>query len=221
VIPSREDYVGAMPPVCVTSRDVRPSRSLALGVRLAAALLASTLLAGLAAAAEPSDSSAQAAPIKAKWVTRNLRYIYQGFTAHYSCDGLQGEITRILEKLGARSDLVVKRYGCTRLEGPEPSPGVDATFSVLVPARDNDKGDEQLVTAQWESVTLQGSTPFRSDAPGCELIEEANKRFLPLFTTRNVMFSSDCFPHAASISSARLSADVLRPVKAPKAPKAP
>jgi hypothetical protein len=69
--------------------------------------------------------------------------------------------------------------------------------------------------ARWETVILQGSTPVRSDAPGCELIEDAKKTFLPLFTTRNLKFSSDCFPHAASIASSRLSVDVLRPVKTP------
>jgi hypothetical protein len=148
---------------------------------------------------------------------RKLHYIYQGFTAHYSCDGLQEEVTAILEKLGARKDLEVRRIGCVRLEGPEPSPGVDASFSVLVPAEDADQGakDSQVVMAGWEHVTLQGSTPVHSDAPGCELIEDAKKTFISLFTTRNVNYSSDCFPHATSISSARLSLEVLRPIKTP------
>jgi hypothetical protein len=217
VIPCGEDYVGVMKPRtgCVTCSGVRPSRGRALAARMAAVLLATTLLSGVAAAAEPSDAAAPPTPVKAKWVTRKLHYIYQGFTAHYSCDGLQGEVTGILEKLGAGSDLKVRRIGCTRLEGPEAFPGVDATFSVLVPAEGAGQGaaDSQLVMARWVNVTLQGSTSVRSDAPGCELIEEAKKRFLPLFTTRAVQFSSDCFPHSASISSSRLSADVLLPVK--------
>jgi hypothetical protein len=206
----------------VTCRGVRPSRGRALAVRMAAVLFASTLISGVTSAAQPSgaaaqptDAASQDAPIKAKWVTRKLHYIYQGFTARYSCDGLQGEVTSILEKLGARKDLVVKRIGCTRLEGPEPFPGVDATFSVLVPADAAEQAapDSQPVTARWENVTLQGSTPQRSNAPGCELIEAAKKTFLPLFTTQDLKFSSDCFPHTSSISSARLSVDVLRPVK--------
>jgi len=229
-------------------------------------VLASTLPAGVAPAAEPGDAASQAAPIKAKWVTRKLHYIYQGFTAHYSCDGLQEEITGILKKLGARNDLKVRRIGCTRLEGPEPFPGVDATFEVLVPADSVDQAsagqrtgqggagqrgggqrgggqrgggqrgggqggqggasqgdahqgaaDSQVVMARWQNVTLQGSTPLRSNAPGCELVEQAKKTFLPLFTTRDVKFSSDCFPHSASIASTRLSADVLLPVKPPVA----
>jgi hypothetical protein len=215
-IPHREDYVGVMKPDTgrVTCRGVRP-RGPALAVRMAAVLLTSTLLSGLTPAAQPSAAASQDAPIKAKWVTRKLHYIYQGFTARYSCDGLQGEITSILKKLGARKDLVVKEVGCTRLEGPEPFPGVDATFSVLVPADAAEQAapDSQPVTARWENVTLQGSTPQRSNAPGCELIEAAKKTFLPLFTTQDLKFSSDCFPHTSSISSARLSVDVLRPVK--------
>lgn len=200
----------------VTSSGAGASRSGVLALRIAAVLLAITTLSGIASAAGPDDAAApQTAPIKAKWMTRKLHYIYQGFTAHYTCDGLQEEITSILKKLGARNDLTVRRIGCTRLEGPEPSPGVDATFSVLVPAEGADAGagDSQIVMARWEHVTLQGSTPLNSDDPGCELIEEAKKKFLPLFTTQNLKFSSDCFPHTASIASTRLSVDVLRPVK--------
>ena len=50
-------------------------RGLALAVPIAAALLASALPARFAPAAEPSEASSQAAPIKAKWVTRKLNYI--------------------------------------------------------------------------------------------------------------------------------------------------
>src|SRR6185437_15057076 len=132
----------------VTSSGNRPARRHGLALRMAAVLLAIAPLAAVAAAAEPGDAAPQAAPIKAKWVTRKLNYIYQGFTAHYSCDGLQEEITGILKKLGARNDLKVRRIGCTRLEGPEPFPGVDATFEVLVPADSVDQASAGQRTGQ-------------------------------------------------------------------------
>lgn len=177
--------------------------------------LAGTLITGSAPAAE-SDVAASA-PVTAKWVSRKLQYTYQGFTAHYSCDGLQGSVKRILLQLGARPDLVVKSSGCIRLEGPEPSPGVNVTFSVLEPA-DNagkDAANSPDVAARWESVNIRASTPTRDNAGGCELIQDVKKRFLPLFATRNVKYSSDCFPHTQSLNGADLSLEVLRPVKPP------
>ena len=208
-----QDYVDDMNPLSARS----PCKSV-LRV-IVPVVLASTLIAGSAAAAEPADTSPQSAPVSAKWVSRKLHYIYQGFTAHYSCDGLQGAVQRILLQLGARAtDLVVKRSGCTRLEGPEPNPGVNATFSVLEPADSGDKreANSQDVPARWENVTIEASTPTRENAGGCELIQDVKKQFLPLFATRNLKYSSDCFPHTESLLGASLKVDVLRAIRPPK-----
>jgi hypothetical protein len=189
-------------------------------IRLTLGLI-TTLLAAVAVGAPSDDAAAEGASVSAKWVPRKLHYVYQGFTAHYSCDGLQEQVKQILQKLGA-SDLNVRRSGCTRLEGPEPFPGVNATFSVLEPATVAAKGaaNSQEVAARWETVTLDASTPTRDNAGGCELIEQVKKEFLPLFATRNLQFSSDCFPHTASLVGAHLSVEVLRPVKPPPPPSA-
>ncbi len=213
-----EDYVESMNPfsTCAACRGVWRV--------IVPVLLTSTLIAGSAAAAEPADSSPQSAPISAKWVNRKLHYVYQGFTAHYSCDGLQDAVKRILLQLGARaSDLVVKRSGCTRLEGPEPSPGVNATFSVLEPAGSGDKGaaNSQDVAARWENVTIEASTPTRDNSGGCELIQDVKKQFLPLFATRDLKYVSDCFPHTESLVGADIKVDVLRPIKSAKSQPAP
>lgn len=187
-------------------------------------LLASTLTAGSAAAAEPAATSPQSAPVSAKWVNRKLHYVYQGFTAHYSCDGLQDAVKRILLQLGAReTDLVVKRSGCIRLEGPEPNPGVNATFSVLEPSDSGGQGaaSSQDVAARWENVNIDASTPTRDNAGGCELIQDVKKHFLPLFATRDLKYVSDCFPHAESLVGANIKVDVLRAVKPAKSQPAP
>lgn len=206
-----EGYVRDMKPLsaCAPCNGVRLSRV------LVPVLLASSLIAGSAPAAE-SDAAASA-PVTAKWVSRKLHYVYQGFTAHYSCDGLQDSVKRILLQLGARPDLVVKPSGCVRLEGPEPSPGVNVTMSVLEPADSADKGaaNSPEVAARWESVAIQASTPTRDNAGGCELIQDVKKQFLPLFATRNLKYSSDCFPHTESLNGADLQLEVLRPIKPP------
>lgn len=216
-----EGYVQGMNPLATCAR----CRGFLLVI--VPVVLASSLVAGRAAAAEPADTAPQSAPVNARWVSRKLHYVYQGFTAHYTCDGLQDAVKRILLQLGVReSDLVVKRSGCTRLEGPEPSPGVNATFSVLEPADSGDKGaansqsQSQAIAARWESVTIQASTPTRDNAGGCELIEDVKKHFVPLFATRDLKYTSDCFPHTQSLLGANLKVDVLRAVKPPKPERA-
>jgi hypothetical protein len=187
---------------------------------LARLLLATSLIVGSAVmAAEAGDQATPpASSTPAKWTPRKLHFIFQGFTTHYSCDGLQDQMKSILQKLGAGKDLVVKPSGCTRLEGPEPFPGVTATFSVLEPAGGGAQGatDSHDVAAQWDTVTLNSATAQdHTGSSDCELIEQVKRHVLPLFTTRNLNFSDDCFPHTATIAGARLSVEVLRPVKSP------
>ena len=194
------------------------TRSVILG-----ALVASST-AGLfvgAAAAAPADSSADAtSTTSAKWVPKKLNFTFVGFTAHYSCDGLKGALTSILKDLGAGKDLVVKSTGCVRFDGPEQFPGVNATFSVLEPAASagKDAGNSPEVAARWDKVTLDADKPRQQIDGSCELIEQVKKSVLPLFSTRNVEFSTDCFPHTQSLAGAKLSADVLKPVK-PQGPE--
>jgi hypothetical protein len=188
-------------------------------------LLVSTLAvsSATAIAADSAASSTQSAAAAAQWAPRKLHLVYMGFTSRYSCDGLQNQVKWILQQLGARDDLVVKRSGCTRLDGPEQSPGVEATFSVLEPAGEGtpSAGKSKDVAARWDSVTLNSDTPGRSNAGDCELIEQVKKQVLPLFTTRNPTYSSDCFPHSESLAGTRLSVEVLRPIRSAAPASAP
>ncbi len=71
--------------------------------------------------------------VEAVWVSRQVSFVYQGFTTHYSCDGLRDKVRDMLSKLGARR-LLVRTYGCTRTLGVEPFPGVRVSMQVLAPA---------------------------------------------------------------------------------------
>jgi len=161
----------------------------------------------IAAAAESADTPAAAT--SAKWVTRQLHFMYSpiapGFvTTHYSCDGLQDQMTAILRQLGASSDLAVRSVGCIRASGPEPFPGVDARFSVLEPAAAAHPAaaDSPTVSARWEKVTFKPDT-------SCQLLDQVKRNVLPLFATRNV--KANC--------PVDFSLEVLRPVK-PAQPEA-
>jgi hypothetical protein len=173
---------------------------------VAAVGLAASVTAG---AAESTDASA--APASAKWVARQLHFMYSPVaprfvTTHYSCDGLQDQMTAILRQLGASGDLVVRSVGCTRASGPEPFPGVDARFSVLEPIASAHPGaaNSPTVAARWEKVTFKPDT-------SCQLLDQVKRNVLPLFATRNV--KADC-PVGFSL-------EVLRPAQPPQPEAAP
>src|SRR6185312_7554858 len=175
--------------------------------RFASAAAASVLLAAVPALAAAQDD------VAAVWVPRHIQFVYQGFTTHYSCDGLQDRIRSMLEKLGAH-DLKVRRFGCVRPSGPTLFPGVQVDMRVLVPESSKDaakeKGASPAVQAQWSNVVLMPANASYNEQGDCELIEQFKETFLPLFTTRDVKYNSTCVPHQLTLGT-HLSAEVLMP----------
>lgn len=175
--------------------------------RLAAAAAATTFLAAVPALAAAQDS------VAAVWVPKHVQFIYQGFTTRFSCDGLRDEVRTMLEKLGAQ-DLKVEEYGCVRLTGPSPFPGVDVHMRVLVPASSAEAsksgGAGAGVEARWKEVVLLPANADFEAQGTCELVEQFKEIFLPLFSTRRVKYASNCVPYQLTLGS-RLSAEVLMP----------
>ena len=152
--------------------------------------------------------------VEAVWAARQVSFVYQGFTTHYSCDGLRDQIEHMLAKLGARN-LRVRPYGCTRLAGVEPFPGVKVTMQVLVPAAaEHGSKAGPVVAAHWQNVVLMPSNASLEDRGNCELIEQFKETFLPLFTTRRIRYQSNCIPHQLTLGT-HLSAEVLLPEAGP------
>lgn len=172
-----------------------------------------TFLYPIAAAAVLLAQPAPAAPqrsVEAVWVPRHVTFVYQGFTTHYSCDGLRDEIHRMLSKLGAR-DLKIRTQGCVRLVGVEPFPGVAVTMQVLVPAAsEHGSKGEHPVPAHWRNVVLMPSNAGFEQQGNCELIEQFKETFLPLFAPRHISYQSNCIPHQLTLGT-HLSAEVLTP----------
>lgn len=173
--------------------------------RLAAAAAALGLLASIPTLAAAQDD------VSAVWVPKHIQFVYQGFTTHYSCDGLQDRIRSMLEKLGAH-DLKVRQFGCVRVSGPTLFPGVQVDMRVLVPESSADaaksKDASPATQAQWSNVVLMPENASYDDQGECELIEQFKRDFLPLFATRNVKYSSTCVPHQLTLGT-HLSAEVL------------
>jgi hypothetical protein len=162
-----------------------------------------------------------AAPPAAQWVQRSLDYTYFGFTDKFSCDGLRDTVRDVLLALGARKqDLKIRSRGCIKLEGPESFPGVSAQFSVLVPVTPDDIGKVGRAAAnptQWKTVDLVRLNQEGRDAAPCELLEQLKAKALPLFTSRNLQFSSSCYPHSITTGEIKFTVDVLQPAARPPA----
>ncbi|HXA93286.1 MAG TPA: hypothetical protein VNU73_08555 [Steroidobacteraceae bacterium] len=188
------------------SRIARPSVAITLGI----------LITGAAGATSAADEASQ----PAQWTQKEFQFIYQGFTTHYSCDGLRDKVDSIVRQLGARKDSKVYELGCTASYGrPDPFPGVRAKISVLQPLApaeaSNPKDPSAVVPAHWKRVKLRLDADSLSEAGECELVEQVKQHILPLFITRNIEFKPDCIPHQLTPGGTTLSADVLVPDEKP------
>jgi hypothetical protein len=163
-------------------------------------------LPGWAAAADSAAAPAQGAV----WTPKELTFVFMGFTAHYSCDGLRDKIRHVLGELGARSDFKVDYYGCSSPFGsPDPFPGVRIKMQVLEPAGASDRSTD-VVGAHWQRVDLHLDKDPVWEASDCELLEQIKQKILPLFAARQVDFASNCVPHQAYLGT-RLAAELLFP----------
>lgn len=181
--------------------------------RSLASLAALSLLLGSAAWADDADGGQSAV-----WAQKEFKFIYQGFTTKYSCDGLHGKMRTILLQLGARkSDLKISDWGCAGRSGvPDHFPGVAVKMSVLVPANGGAaSGGEPALPSHWKAVTLKLDSSSLSEAGECELIEQVKQKVLPFFSTRNVDLKNTCVPHQLTPGGTLLTAEVLAPDQIP------
>lgn len=184
---------------------MRFANSGGFGARAAVlAALASGLCASASAAPQPAAGAAAAV-----WSPRQTHFVYQGFTSKYSCDGLRDKMRKVLLDLGARPDLQVSTYGCSRPSGPDPFPGVRIKMDVLQPAPTPSAGKDATVAAHWKTTHVRLEQDPVGAAGDCELVEQIQQKILPLFTTRNVEYHSNCVPHQLSVGGTQLRADVL------------
>lgn len=185
------------------------------------------------AAAGPADT---APPVMAVWVEQKINFPYMGFTAYYSCDGLRGKVSSILEEIGARPGFKVTARGCMNLNGPELTPSLEIIAAMPRPATPEvlaelAKGESQRklaaraggkaapaaeaaaeFPARLRRVDFRDSPIGLVQAGDCELIEQLRDRvFVPL-GAKIVENRMGCFPHTLSNGIIVLSIEVLEPV---------
>lgn len=193
----------------------------------------------LAAAQETSAAPEAVATVSAVWVERKVNFTYMPITGYYSCDGLRDKVRWILQQLGARPDLEVKRRGCVKLQGPEPSPGVEIVAAFPAPATPElleqlagEAAKRQLAaratgkpdpvaeaTAQFPArvkrVEFNSSRSSLADLQDgdCELMEQLERQ--GVFGALGVMVVESqirCVPRQVTLGAVRMTVEVLEPV---------
>jgi hypothetical protein len=185
------------------------------------------------------ESPADVAPgvVSAVWMEREVTLYYMGFTSYYSCEGLRGQVTRVLKELGARPGFKVTARHCAQPSGPEWSPSVrivaalpvEATPEVLAELASDASKRELVARVQGKSpdeATAQfparprrvefvsGGMSFLKDGD-CELMEQMRDRVFGTLGVKVIESSLQCIPRQVSIGSIRMTVEVLEPLSAP------
>jgi hypothetical protein len=170
--------------------------------------------AALAADASPLAPAATPAPVTAHWQEQKLEFGYSGFTTHYSCDGIEDKVERILLHFGARAGLKVRATGCdmgTRRVGP--FAWVKADFSTLAPGEAPAGGEN--VEARWQTVKLSPRRPMFMDEGECELVEQLKPVLQKNFALRDLDMRTTCIAHQVGMDDYAVTAQALVPAAAP------
>jgi hypothetical protein len=147
-------------------------------------------------------------PVIAAWQAHHVEFNYFGITTLYTCDGLEGQVKRILLQLGARKDLKVHARGCPGIDLPSRTAWVDADFNSLTPATDVNAPD--TVKARWTAELLRAQRPNFLGSGDCELVSDMRALISQNFSTRGLNYSAHCFPHVETLDDFHIKADVLQ-----------
>ena len=102
----------------------------------------------LQSAAAETAPSPPADVVSGAWQHHKVTFAYIGFTAFFTCSGLENHVRQILVHFGARNDAMVTATGCPGpIDTPSGSAWVDADFYTLA-AVDGPAGPDS-VKARW------------------------------------------------------------------------
>jgi hypothetical protein len=180
--------------------------------RVAASFLGATaMLSGaMALGASPAAAERPAVPdtVTSAWQHRKVNFNYFGVTSLYTCDGLEGQVRRILLHFGARKDMRVRAGGCLGPNEPSHSAWVDADFYALAPAADAGAADS--VQGHWAELDVTARRPSFLGDGDCELVEEMKELMIKSFSLRGVEYRTSCVPHQLTMDGFRVKGEALK-----------
>ena len=166
--------------------------------------------AAMAAAADEHPEGGQT--VAGTWQHRHASFSYFGITALYSCSGLETNISRLLQHLGARKDAKVNARGCPYgYDTPGRSAIVDLDFYSRAPS---DASSADVVQARWTPIIVNSTKPNFMGHGDCELIEQMKDIISKNFSFRDLSYRTDCVPHEVNIDDFGIKAQALKALPA-------
>ena len=175
-----------------------------------------TLAIGTVALAAADATSAPAAPVSAQWQHQSRTLTFQGFTSHYTCDGLEDKVRQILVYLGARKDAKVRASGCAYGPNhPSPYAFLNMEFDTLNAAGKPAEGAAaEPVSARWQAIELSSNRPFFMGSGECELVEQLKPVLTASFALEDLDYRTRCIPHQITLGDFSVRGKVLQPTPA-------
>ena len=155
-----------------------------------------------------TNYSAQAEILEAQWEVHQIRFRYTGFSTHYTCDGIESALKRLLLLLGARDDVRVES-SCLGNSNVQRFHRLLLAFAMPVPADKTDISRE-IIPAQWQDVRVTGIMSRHLDAGDCELLEQFQRQVLPHLQVRNLTRKIHCFPYRRAFNNLNIRMSALK-----------
>ncbi|MEP6549098.1 MAG: hypothetical protein ABJD53_16695 [Gammaproteobacteria bacterium] len=179
------------------------------------AVLAAAVWFGVLCGASVGRAAADAAAaptadvVSGEWQHRKLTFNYVGFTAAYTCDGLEDHVRLILLNIGARKDLKVTATGCPGpFNSPSHSAFVNVDFYALAAA--TDAPGTEMIKAHWTPLELTPQRPNFMGGGDCELIQGMKDLITNNFALRSVEYRTSCFPNQVTLNGFSVKGQALR-----------
>lgn len=144
------------------------------------------------------------------WQPHSLDFYYLGFTATYSCEGLDIDLRGLLKQSGAQQIAVTTGGPCG---GAKKLLLARLKFSTLKPAGPPGGDRGQIVPGSWHHVTISPKNLLLQGG-SCELVQEFRRKILPLFDARHIKADLNCVPFQSTGYLFSLSFDVFGPANA-------
>jgi hypothetical protein len=164
-----------------------------------------------AAAASESGDAPSGDIVAGAWQHHKVKFDYVGFTALFTCDGLEDHVRAVLLHIGARKDVKVTATGCPGPIGaPSRNAWVSADFYTLAPVAD--AGLAGTVKARWTPLEVTPRRPQFMGEGDCELIQGMKDVITQSFSLRDVEYRTSCFPNELSFDGFAIKGQALRAV---------
>ncbi len=155
----------------------------------------------------PGSVLAEAAPVEAQWEVYQVRFRYTGMSSHYTCQGMENTLKRLLRLIGARDDMRVEAR-CSSFSRIERFQRVNMAFALPVPRDTTDISDE-VFPAEWQEVRVSGVSSRYLDDGDCELLEEFERQVMPKLNIENTGRKIRCVPFKREFNRVNLRVKAL------------